>query len=1067
MDPFPNIEGPRILAAQIGSDMLCQAILGSKNPSNNKMIDTKKIAKIPILILDSSGSMGNWVQTTINSWQTALRRLNYPEEHETIIIKFESNTKITRHKLKQLDKLKMRSKGGTCIAGVPEELARILETSFNFDLKSHDLKHKSANRDKLFNIWMVSDGEILDNHDFKQAMRKYMRPYFNSQNIHVCGIRLNYREADTDTEALCAIGLLSSQDFILQQLEKGDSTLVGDKMVDLMTEIRSSDNNFTVTTTSPCLAKRPGDRGKADLTLKDENYFIAYGSNPNISISIEGEIMRVEIIEAGDIPKLLDNYASKTYFRLVQEKIADIYENTAHIDALIKIYKEMDNLANTVKRNLIKNKTTASRARNILKRFTKRQKTIRQKIAELRNRTDINKITGNQQSDLLRQLDSNSKKDTSLIKRYLKASNGTDPQATMYTAINKCREQLNELKKSEEEIDPWKEPQCFISLETSLESAMTAAEQGETLMKENIAIDQILTLYGLHGIAIQHKIANYTDPMLLGLNQGVNNSITKIYPGVILNQALMWDAKLNNYTVTAPGFDESSTITAVIPIMAWNHPMVWQLYTQDTEIANLQASANIRQTITPIVRDRQALNASLMLKMLADWGIENPSNIQEKTMSELLQTLQSDTPNETTKTITEALMGEEPDSKFTTENGLASELAPFCFILCNPCLLSFLGGSNSGQLWRALISNTIYWSIKKLPNQNINKNELVKTLLGIKEEHYTIPKPKEEDENETPTFHDLWDQEIEKQYLLKNSFLQNIQFYCKFLTLAQRYNKTCGSTEDIFRGKITFKNNLESATVQMDFGFFCFAHAVRSFMTTSENERFNMESINKLESLTPEQQVTSFLKCTIRNIYKEIYEKALKEKEIAIHESKLQTFMEEFPTLHFDEFATKLKIAIPNEYHKGFSDLMKTILNNTEKTVDLAEKLQLLLLGSLYQHNWNNHSTLRKNIQIKALLSTLIDKTRMEEINKLVKDHHRYREKQNRHGYGNHNPSFWACTYHSTPWSFLKNNEEGYNNWLRTLRRMQNGNEIEQLIFGKWSHLLLKSPRRDNVYAKV
>ena len=49
---------------------------------------------------------------------------------------------------------------------------------------------------------------------------------------------------------------------------------------------------------------------------------------------------------------------------------------------------------------------------------------------------------------------------------------------------------------------------------------------------------------------------------------------------------------------------------------------------------------------------------------------------------------------------------------------------------------------------------------------------------------------------------------------------------------------------------------------------------------------------------------------------------------------------------------------------------------------------------------------------------------------------HWYRKEGSRKKYTNEKPSFWAITGYTTPWAFLKNNKEGYHQFLESLKEM-------------------------------
>ena len=157
----------RVQGAKIGGNLICTIDVLSKEKCE---IPSRR--PNAVLILDCSGSMGNWVQRSVTAWQQALKAQHYEEEDEVHIIEFESETKMSRHKVKDLDKLDMRCRGGTYMAGVVFELETVLN------------KYKG----ETVSIWVVSDGQIFDQTLFKDSMMRTLGRHLNSPDIRVLGV---------------------------------------------------------------------------------------------------------------------------------------------------------------------------------------------------------------------------------------------------------------------------------------------------------------------------------------------------------------------------------------------------------------------------------------------------------------------------------------------------------------------------------------------------------------------------------------------------------------------------------------------------------------------------------------------------------------------------------------------------------------------------------------------------------------------------------------------------------------------------------------------------------------
>merc|ERR1719153_234751 len=212
MEVDPQKYEVKVSGIRIGENTICQLEVKAEDNEKDKKLSKKGMDKrIPVLILDCSGSMGQWVQRSVNAWQRALKALNYREDTKVHIIEFESRTTKSSHDMGDLDKLNMRSRGGTSMSGVAQELSTILT------------KYKDSN----INIWLISDGQISDQQRFKESMTSQLAASLGSPNIAVVGVRLCCGHSDPDVQAMSAVGLLSNQNFQLEDYHMNDGRMRG------------------------------------------------------------------------------------------------------------------------------------------------------------------------------------------------------------------------------------------------------------------------------------------------------------------------------------------------------------------------------------------------------------------------------------------------------------------------------------------------------------------------------------------------------------------------------------------------------------------------------------------------------------------------------------------------------------------------------------------------------------------------------------------------------------------------------------------------------------------------
>ena len=932
----------KVAGIKIGENLICQ--LTAENAGRNKKVGGSN--RVPILILDCSGSMGHWVQRSVDAWQRALRAQQYTEDQEVHMIEFESSTVMTHHKLKNLDSLNMHSRGGTSMAGVVSKLETLLV----------------KNSDKTINIWVISDGQISDQRQFKESMTKKLAGHLNSPNVNVVGVRLCSRYSDPDVTAMSAVGLLSTQQFQLEdyKMEGDDYNMRGSPMtpdttdlVEILGGMRAPEEKFELKLEEARMIKRPGEDGQKVIDLWNGDWFIIQDGDPNCPILVREEPITIELFPETENLSVLEKFATKIYLRLAQERVAGLYDNVKYIEALENLFVDLDNMTKVVEMEYEASHSemsTTSRALQIKQKFGKQQKTLRQKIAELKNLSNIEAMTGHMKTNLLRNLGSG-RGDMGLMRRYMRTDQGKDPQTMMSDAIEKCKTALPDLKK---EVDTSVREECFFSKESSLEGAIVAIETCAELFQQSsdVTPDSLLTVFGLHGLAIKHKAGNYTDPMLIGLNQGVRDTIQEVYTNVCLNQSVLWFAKQSGSEITAPGFNKP--ITAVVPIKEWNHPAAWKLFCHDSDIGAMQMSAHLRNTLTPLPKDRVAFSASLLLKMMSDWS--NPTEIQRKMMAAVLSSIQWKNQNDKAKAIADGLRGENPLAQLSTENNLASELAPFAQLLCDSSLLAFLAEPESKNLWKALLANTLYWSVRRSIG-DADRSEIIKKLLSFDSDKFTHPLPDDQEEPTSVSIHDMWDEEKAQEYMNKHKYLYVQKLFKNLHSLAHAFKAAgCKTSPDIFKEDQGGKAKIGAHILGMEFNLFCLVEVVKSIETRNETDRYGDNCIG---FHTSAEEAVNYLKALVRELYRQRYDTELKLKLERVREKNLATFLQDFKMSEFGKFVFELQKNIPNQNSKGMSELLENMSKDPKGTVDLAEKAELLLLGKFKENTWNNGSVAR------------------------------------------------------------------------------------------------------------
>jgi len=1049
------VDEVKVKGYPVGPDLLCQLDIDFDLTHKKKQ---KKATRVPVLVLDCSGSMGNWVQRCLDSWNSGLTELGFGPDEDAHIIEFESGVTERKLKVKDLKDYRSRSRGGTSMTPVVMPLKKVI----------------SANMKNDIYLWVMSDGGIGDQARFRELFKQEMTDFMGSPNISVCGIRLTLGYNDPDTTAMCAVGLLSNNEFNLEDFTDGNnrggygrceetSGSVGG-LVELIMGITAAEAMLTLATGGgvKCLTKRPGEELSSSVEIRNKNYFLV--RKPIGKLTLNGIPVIIEERPEEESLKVLERYAKVALHKLAQEKIAAVGECTDHfIQALENLFEKLDAKEASIDEDMGDIGSTKHRVHLLKKSLEKQKRGIRQQIAQLRNEAHMEQLSGNVQASFLKGIGMDSKADKALGRRYIATQ--TDPEKLIQEAVDVFVKEIDEIEKATEKADM---PRCFVLQETSLESCITALKAAIEIFSNygSLDVENCLQLLGLVGIAVKHKIDNFVEPMNLGINHGFRDKIVDIYPGVVLNQTSVWYAAKNSETLKAPGFN--GEITSVVPIKKWNHPLVWKLYNSLTSIAVLQCSAQLRRMLTPLPRDRRAFAASALLKMLSMWP--TPSEIQANTMADMLDSIQMyKTPEELAKLTTLLMEDKNPDHHFTDANAFNSELGPFALMMVDRNLLAFAGGPDSRLFWRALISNTTYWRTRKALGEDERQKEL-RVLFSISEEHYTHPLPDDVEEPDEPEYYAGWDATKMEEYTKRRNLRPRSRIFTRFHAIAKVYNKNGKITPEMFEAEATPREEFAKFVIGYDYNTFMELEVAKAVKMKGESDRFLKENEEikamRMPHVETAAEAKKRMEDMVKPIYKWEYMNEAGEKRRKVTEARLSKFLEDFTAMSLDDFSKGMDENIPNAAHPSVAVVVQKIAKDVDKVADVKPKLELLLLGKAKEHVWNRGAVNRsKSKSLLKLLTPLMDEKEKEEIRELIHKNtkHVYREQLNRQGHNNDKPSFWAITGNSQPWCFLSHDPVGYESFVNETLRGYENSELpsEQYLWETWKHLLTNRPSKE------
>ena len=645
----------------------------------------------------------------------------------------------------------------------------------------------------------------------------------------------------------------------------------------------------------------------------------------------------------------------------------------------------------------------------------------------------------------IRHVEATNKSNRGLLRRYKREhEEGHSKQL-----LNQLETMQNALMAVEE--DTTRSEMCFITLQSSFQETKDVLEAREEMLKmEGIPWEKF---FGLIGIPVSHTVNNYTDPMNIGINEHLKEVVSS--SKCSLNQKTLWslsgtkDTKVNFDNLLKKPWGFKSKVTAVVPIKSWNDPTVWKAY-HNGPLSKMVMSSQLRGAHTPMQQDEQAFTAAALLRTITDWA--TPNETQALLMADLLDTIQFTDPRTQgaiPAEITDFM--EQPEVHIVTN--MSSALAPMAKMMESKYVLDFAGSADSGEFWRAIVSNNIYWKVRRAVESK-NRDDIFRTLANFESKS------------------------INREVL--NQYDVDLTVFARTFKIAQKY-----MTQEKIEPRL-FRNNHEDIA------------EFKKFMTNLNYDLFLLTEV--VRSLICCRRVSQKLKYPnfdgVERNWQWMKEELDRRDELGSDQVEAieawDNFLQEAPGQTLKKFAESLNEAIPNEFEtikaagnkkgkrKFKAEGIFEKLKNSD-TVQLEEKLKLVLFGKASEETqWGNGKGLKNGQISKQILDFLrpmlenradsaknIEKYQkmIEKTNQYTK--HWYRKEGSRKEYTNERPSFWAITGYTTPWAFLKNNKEGYRLFLESLKDIaEDTDKAKRNFYQDWNHLLKQDPTKKDDRAR-
>ena len=879
--------------------------------TNSQEEDTKLTKKTTIVVVfDESGSMGSYGIDAMRKFKEVHLKFMDPQTC-VCVIAFQSYSRLVETTLRDLNPNEFGGKGGTSMCPIIPFITQVLQKYQATDIM----------------MTIVSDGEIGDANSFPSLFEQQCSPFFNSPNISMTMIRLITSDYGTPAvRELCMFAKMSSQGA-------GDLiTLSPSELAMFDGLFKLHGQSFQISSSSPNLGNDMFGNRFGSLNLRDgQTFFI-----DSLSEITYEDGSPIEMIEAPLTfgARLYEDYLEELVDRLGQAKVRGDADVDSRIDKLAQLYELLQQQIAVLTQpatdedNSQNGLSMSVRAKNLLREKTKEAKTVLTRLQTLRNKQGISGMNSKQQADFLQEL-KNSKNSKDFARR-AKTATPDDLQKKVDSAIQyfiSILPQLKEALLAQEEAGA-EIPVDFITQEDSLTAFIFAIEAIET--GQEVSVDQAVQLFGLLGVGISHHVDVYPDASMLFGN------INKVFHSCFMNQSTLWGCHGKTQGDGSWGIIKSpfhkgediSCLTAVIPLKCLNHSLIWECM-RKSGMLDIQTSITIRRRTEPIPNDIPFLYGALFKHVLG----EPRSEANRTLLRDILETMAG---MMSSKSWTEiiAQIEEKRVCAFVGDNGFSHYWIPLVFMMCR-VEFARIASSNADVL-RGMFEFCIFRHFQTFMKGQ-DREQAIAEFLGISDDRKQLVLPDDVPEPAMETI--VFSREVRPTGKFIGTFKKMLELVCSTCSLIFEFNGLPVPTEESFQQMLVGGSDFDAYQVfSIYVGLAC----------NGENDRFdksNGVAYKWVIQCSPEE----FIGDTVSKIYREDYEKAVKEKDARIQAQKESNFVEKSSSISFGEFAEGLSMIPP--HHTLVPRLIELLSDSS--CVECKSKITLFFLGECGSSTYN------------------------------------------------------------------------------------------------------------------
>lgn len=983
--------------------------------------------------------MGQWVgRVTKQILPEAFLKLGYNEKDKITLLAFDDECEIHNFTVASLGDCPLRARGGTEMKPAIEALKTYL---------------KSVKEDEGVRILAISDGEIFDKRETKEAADKLAKTYKHKLRINSQALQIfSSPNANPDTIALCS--LLQLNNTKSSQLENVYLTSLREERVQQVCNLIKGDGlEFLLELrASKAILKRELWEtevvSKINLKSGDNTFWIHPKSiealqSGTVKLEISGIPVKVVLeskqTEVNEVSSLLSDHLKHVYEYL---KILRIINSDTSQELMLEIVGKYQNLEeqldlddSEVQLDILSQTDISSRMVYLRKKLKKRSVGFSIKMAQIANDNTINALNSAQKAEYLRAT-THSMTSRGLAKRAAISGFNFDSiaQREAHQIANNLDDLLAEVKDDSAH-------QCsFYSMETTLGGIRAVADFTRDPNFDDCTANDILLLLNIVGIACEGPVGDFPDPMTWRVN--------RIYPGVFVSVSDLMVAKIQSRdpesNLTVPG-NEDAIITNVIPVFE-DRSIAKFLRRHAPHLLSYTCSIGMRGMIAHVVMtDGYTLCAGIW--KLVEHVANNPTELTLNTFKHMVKSydLFSGYYFEAARDCLIVDPGTWGNLSFYLQNnGLTNMIAPI-YHQCASADGFAKMEPNISAILRALFSYEI-WQVFRREFKGAESNEkiteILNELLGIDFDKYATKLPdifEEEPDYRSLEFHN----EAHFNYEYLDQFVNGKGWYLKYIFIIIMLLKhVADDTLDQISGPKPLSECLKDETflkkqlgLPADYNFkdFLMYSAVQCLLFPTTNERVDQEGEKmNITDLKDPEEIKNLIKKYVTNQYKSKYDSERVKRRKLENSTLLNLFLHEISTCTDRKelirlFLEGVKKGAKTFTYKGFGCLgyieLKQLVLDTSKPIPLRKDLLKMFLLACDTENYcrplfNGGKTAAVQ-NIDDFRNVFVDFCGGSEedwdlifAEYKIRSIHSYRNgKPNRHGHHNGKPSYWALGY--------------------------------------------------------